>query len=161
MTTKTIYICDRCGKESTAYCKGKGWKTLAQVPDPEDTAAGISTYFAESSLLCPSCSRRALEKPQIPPCVKCGKELSNTNRCWEPGIGDLCQEHYDELRRPDPFHCATCGKPFSILSGGGCFDGKNYFHFPSCPTPLREPPCFCKDKANCEWPLGDCRCYKL
>lgn len=50
MTTKTIYVCDRCGEESE---DSVGWKRLS----------GAYLIVNRGALLCPSCSERALEKP--------------------------------------------------------------------------------------------------
>jgi len=49
---KTVYICDRCGKESESKLN---WRSLSEVK------CGTATTQA---LLCPSCSKRALEKPR-------------------------------------------------------------------------------------------------
>jgi len=50
---KTVYICDRCGKESEDL---QGWNSLRYEGDDEGWVP---------TLLCPTCSSRALEKPEV------------------------------------------------------------------------------------------------
>jgi DNA-directed RNA polymerase subunit RPC12/RpoP len=52
---KTIYICDRCKKESESNW---GWSTYQWLYDKYDDPP------IKNSLLCPVCSKRALEEPK-------------------------------------------------------------------------------------------------
>ena len=52
---KIVYICDRCGKETQRL--GQDW--LLSYPGLPD-----QPYVQECYVLCPTCSSRALEKPE-------------------------------------------------------------------------------------------------
>ena len=88
MTTKTTFICDRCGKESETP---EDWIGCYRYDEKGKHRYNVGGYF----VLCPSCSERALSKPLQCEPIRCG------GNCHE--VGDLMRRDSRSL-----YYCAGC-----------------------------------------------------
>ena len=79
------------------------------------------------------CGRRGVPKniPEIPSCVRCGKELVFVAGAWHCGEGCYGVTYSEAKPEPKPKHCPRCAKPGAAWDTGHfkwyCKPCDNYF----------------------------------